>query len=188
MSAQPGTHGARSLRPTPHELARRALFAFLLTFILARTVVLLIMAGRIPNLYLFLHDTHVHHLNYGIFLLAAVGAYLLFRAPQGNAARRAAFAYGIAMALTFDEFGMWLHLGGSYWQRASIDATVVVAAVLAFIGYARSIRAFEARHIRVFITLAVAVALFGVVLYQASVRIGHLEGPRLRELELASSP
>jgi hypothetical protein len=28
------------------------------------------------------------------------------------------------MALTFDEFGMWLHLGGSYWQRASFDAVV----------------------------------------------------------------
>jgi hypothetical protein len=38
-----------------------------------------------------------------------VGAYLLFRAPAGNSARRAAFAYGIAMALTFDKFGMWLH-------------------------------------------------------------------------------
>jgi hypothetical protein len=188
MSAHPGTNGARSQSPTPHELARRALFAFLLTFIVARTVVFLIMAQQIPNLYLFLHDTHVHHLNYGIFLLAAVGAYLLFGAPRGNAARRAAFAYGIAMGLTFDEFGMWLHLGGSYWQRASIDATVVVAAMLAFIGYARSIRTFEARHVRVFIALAVAVALFALVLYQASVRIGHLEGPRLRELELASSP
>jgi hypothetical protein len=186
MSAQPVTPAR--LKPTPHELARRALFAFLLTFILARTLVFLIMARRIPNLYLFLHDTHVHHLNYGIFLLAGVGAYLLLRAPQGEAARRAAFAYGIAMALTFDEFGMWLHLGGSYWQRASIDAMVVVAAALAFIGYARSIRTFEARHIRAFIALAVALLVFGVVLYQASVRIGALEGPRLQELELASSP
>ena len=188
MSAQPDMQGARRLRPTAHELARRALFAFLLTFILARTLVLLIMARRIPNLYLFLRDTHVHHLNYGIFLLAGIGAYLLFRAPAGDAARRAAFAYGIAMALTFDEFGMWLHLGGSYWQRASIDATVVVAAALALVGYARSIRRFEARHVRAFIALAVALVLFAAVLYQASVRIGNLEGPRLRELELASSP
>ena len=32
-----------------------------------------------PNLYFFLHGTHVHHLNYGIFLLAAVcGRRLLF--------------------------------------------------------------------------------------------------------------
>jgi hypothetical protein len=184
----PGTPRSDSPQPTPHELARRALFAFLLTFILARTLVFLIMARRIPNLYFFLHDTHVHHLNYGIFLLAAVGAYLLFKMPTGDAARRAAFAYGIAMALTFDEFGMWLHLGGSYWQRASVDATLVVAAMFAFVAYARSIRTFEARHLRMFIALAVALALFGVVLYQTSMRIGHLEGPRLLELELASSP
>ncbi len=174
--------------PTPHELARRALLAFVLTFVLARTVVFLIMARRIPNLYLFLSSTHVHHLNYGIFLLAAVGAYLLFRAPTGDAARRAAFAYGIAMGLTFDEFGMWLHLGGSYWQRASIDATVVVAAVLAFIAFARSIKTFEARHVRAFVALGLALVVFAVVLYRASVVLGHVAGPRLQELELASSP
>jgi hypothetical protein len=174
--------------PTADELARRALLAFLLTFILARTVVLLIMARRIPNMYLFLSSTHVHHLNYGIFLLAAVGAYLLFRAPAGDAARRAAFAYGIAMGLTFDEFGMWLHLGGSYWQRASIDATVVVAAALAFIAFARSIETFEARHVRAFIALGLALVLFTVVLYRVSIDIGHIAGPRLQALELASSP
>ncbi len=174
--------------PTAHELARRALFAFIVTFIAARITVLLIMARRIPNLYFFLSDTHVHHLNYGIFLLAAVGAYTLLATPAARAARRAAFVYGIAMALTFDEFGMWLHLGGSYWQRASVDATVVIAALLAFIAYARSIRTLERRHIRIFLLLGAAVVVFGVVLYDVSSRLGHLEGPRLRQLELESSP
>jgi hypothetical protein len=174
--------------PPPHELARRALLAFMLTFILARITVLLIMARRIPNLYFFLSDTHVHHLNYGIFLLAAVGAYTLMATPGAAAARRAAFLYGIAMALTFDEFGMWLHLGGSYWQRASVDATVVVAALLAFIAYARSIEKFEARHKRAFIALGVALVVFVAVLYYASESLGNVAGPRLRELELASSP
>ena len=170
------------------ELARRALLAFLLTFMVARTLVFLIMAGSIPNMYLFLRNTHVHHLNYGIFLLAAVGAWLLLWAPSGAARRRAAFAYGIAMGLTFDEFGMWLHLGGSYWQRASIDATVVVAAVLALLAYARSIRTLEKRHIRAFVALAVVLVIFAVALHAAAVRIGSLAGPRLQQLELASSP
>lgn len=179
---------AQPTAPGVDELARRALLAFVLTFILARTMVFLIMARRVPNLYLFLSGTHVHHLNYGIFLLAAVGAYLLLRAPTGKSARRAAFAYGIAMALTFDEFGMWLHLGGSYWQRASVDATVVVAAVLALLAYARSIRRFEARHARASIVLALALLLFGVVLYDASAHLANLAGPPLHDLELASSP
>jgi hypothetical protein len=173
---------------TTDQLARRALLAFVITFVLARVLVLLIMSRRIPNLYLFLGETHVHHLNYGIFLLAGIGAYLLFGAPTGNRARYAAFVYGIAMALTFDEFGMWLHLGGSYWQRASVDAIIVVAAVLAWIGFARSLRTFEARHVRAFIAIAVAVIIFAVVLYDASLHLGSLEGPRLRELEFASSP
>jgi hypothetical protein len=173
---------------TPHQLARRALLAFLLTFMLARTVVFLIMSRRIPNMYLFLSNTHVHHLNYGIFLLAGVSAYLLFRAPRGAAACRAALAWGVAMALTFDEFGMWLHLGGSYWQRVSVDATVVVAALLALIAYARSIRRFESHHVKAFAALAVALLLFAVALFDASERIGNLAGPPLRALELASSP
>jgi hypothetical protein len=188
MSAEETRRPASAGAPTPHEQARRALLAFLVTFMLARTLVLLIMARRIPNMYLFLRDTHVHHLNYGIFLLALVAGYLLLRRPSGEAARRVAFAYGIAMALTFDEFGMWLHLGGSYWQRASVDAIVVVAGVLALIAYARTIKRFEAHHVRAAIVLGVALLLFAFVLYDASMYLGTLAGPRLRELELDSSP
>jgi hypothetical protein len=170
------------------QLARLALLGFIFTFIAARTVVLLIMSHRMPNLYFFLHGTHVHHLNYGIFLLAGVGAYLLFCVRDARALRLAALGYGIAMALTFDEFGMWLHLGGSYWQRASVDAIIVVAAVLALIAFATAIRNFEARHVRAFIALCIALAAFAVVLYDTSLTIGRVEGPRLEALELSSSP
>lgn len=170
------------------QLARRALFGFILTFIAARTVVLLIMSHRMPNLYFFLRGTHVHHLNYGIFLLAGVGAYLLFRTPAGKDLRIAALAYGIAMALTFDEFGMWLHLGGSYWQRASVDAVILVAAVLALIAFAPAIRSFESRHLKASVAILIALVAFGAVVYDASLQIGRLEGPRLEALELSSSP
>src|SRR5205807_9433218 len=115
MTTEHATH-----RATAHRLARRSLFSFVLTFLVARAAVFLIMARRIPNLYFFLQGTHVHHLNYGIFLLAVVGGYALFGRPVGRAADLTALGYGFAMALTFAESGMWLHLGGSYWQRASI--------------------------------------------------------------------
>jgi len=180
--------GPDTATPDSAQLGRLALFGFILTFIATRTVVLLIMSHRMPNLYFFLRGTHVHHLNYGIFLLAGVGAYLLFRTRGAQGLRLAAVAYGIAMALTFDEFGMWLHLGGSYWQRASVDAIIVVAAVLGFIGFASAIRSFESRHIRAFIALTVAVIAFGAVLYDTSLHVGRLEGPRLEALELSSSP
>ncbi|HEX3895637.1 MAG TPA: hypothetical protein VHW73_05470, partial [Rudaea sp.] len=83
---------------------------------------------------------------------------------------------------------MWLHLGGSYWQRASVDATIVVAAFLALIAYARSIRTFESRHFKGFLALAAAVVVFAVVTYDTALHIGALEGPRLHELESESSP
>jgi hypothetical protein len=183
MSAQDETAG-----PDSAQRARLALFGFIITFIVARTVVLLIMSHRMPNLYFFLRGTHVHHLNYGIFLLAGVSAYLLFAMPSGRNLRFAALGYGIAMALTFDEFGMWLHLGGSYWQRASVDAIVVVAALLSLIGFASALRTFESRHVKAAIALLIALSAFAVVLYDASLRIGRVEGPRLEALELSSSP
>ena len=185
MTAAPPAPPAQ---PAAAWLARRALFAFILTFTASRILVVLIMARRIPNMYFFLRGTHVHHLNYGIFLLAGVGAYLLLARPVGKRLSAAALAYGVALALTFDEFGMWLHLGGSYWQRASIDAIVVVAAVLGLIAFASDIRRYESRHFRASVAVLIALIAFGVVLYDASVKIGRVEGPRLEALEAASSP
>src|SRR5216684_1845433 len=171
---------------TSDRLARRALFSFVLTFILSRVLVFLIMSNRIPNLFLFLQGTHVHHLNYGIFLLAVVGGYSLFGRPDGRAAEFAALAYGFALALTFDEFGMWLHLGGSYWQRASVDAVIIVAALLGLVAFARSLERFESRHCWAFILLSVVLVSFGVVLIVAGEQLGDLVGPKLRELENSS--
>ena len=182
------TPDSPSRQETSDRLARRALFGFVLTFILSRVLVFLIMSRRIPNLFLFLQGTHVHHLNYGIFLLASVGAYALFRRPDGRRAEAAAIAYGIALALTFDEFGMWLHLGGSYWQRASVDAVIVVAALIGLVAFAPSLKRFESHHFWGFFVLLLAVAGFGVVVVIAGEHIGALVGPSLRELELNSSP
>src|SRR5581483_6952218 len=99
--------------------AWRVLLFFLLTFIAARITVFLIVSQRVPDIYLRVHGTHVHHLNYGIFLLAFVGGYTVLGHPSPTRMKLLSALYGIGLALTFDEFGLWLHLGGSYWQRAS---------------------------------------------------------------------
>src|SRR6058998_4272243 len=119
-------------------LARLVLLSLLLTFIVSRLVTILVTLHRMPNIYLHVRDTHVHHLNYGIFLLAGVGAWLLF--TPGPAAPAAAVIYGIGLGLTFDEFGMWLHLNGDYWQRASFDAVIVLAVALGLAGFAPQMR------------------------------------------------
>ena len=175
-------------RETAHKLARLALFSFLVTFILARVFVFLIMADAMPNLYLHLHGTHVHHLNYGIFLLSAVAGYSVFRRPTGRSAEITALLYGVAMGLTFDEFGMWLHLGGSYWQRASVDAVIVVSALFGLVAFARTLKKFESQHCWLFLALLVAVLGFVGVLYFAGNRLGDVVGPSLQDLESASSP
>lgn len=182
------TAGPTIHRETAHRLARITLFGFIVTFALSRVFVFLIMAQLIHNFYFFLGRTHVHHLNYGIFLLSAICGYSVFRRPVGRAAELVALLYGVAMGLTFDEFGMWLHLGGGYWQRASVDAVIVVAAAFAFVGFAKSIRRFESRHIWVFVILSIALITFGTVLFVAGNHLGSEYGPRLQELESASSP
>lgn len=183
MTTEPPIHKA-----TAHKLARLALFSFIVTFVVSRVFVFLIMSKAIPNFYFFLRGTHVHHLNYGIFLIASVCGYSVFRRPVGRPAEITALLYGVAMGLTFDEFGMWLHLGGSYWQRASVDAVIVVSAVFALIAFAKSLKRFESHHIWAFFILLIVLAGFGVVLFLAGNRLGDTMGPTLHNLESDSSP
>jgi hypothetical protein len=154
----------RSEESSPRRLARPILVAFLFTFMAARVLVFLIVARRIPDVYLNLGGTHVHHLNYGIFLLSGVGAYMLLGYPGPRGLRWSAVVYGIGLALTFDEFGLWLHLGGSYWQRASFDAVVVIAGLLALMAVAPAVPRFRPHHWATAAMLAVAVTVFGALL------------------------
>jgi hypothetical protein len=175
-------------RQTNRSLARIILFSFLLTFILSRIVVFLIMSRRLPDLYLHLGGTHIHHLNYGIFLLTGVGAYLLLGRPEGRQEKLVAALYGVGMGLTFDEFGMWVRLGGSYWQRASVDAVGVLAAVFALIAYAPKLRDFRPRHWWVTVGIGVVVSAFFVMLVESFQFAHKVIGPKLYQIESTSPP
>src|SRR3989442_2822454 len=112
-----------------HVLARKVWAAFAFTFVLSRIIVFLIMSGRIPDVHSHFRGTHLHHLNYGIVLLAGVGALLLFNRPTGRWLSVTSVLYGVGLALTFDEFGMWLHLNADYWQRASFASVAVIGSL-----------------------------------------------------------
>lgn len=167
-------------------LARRALASFVVTFLLVRILVLLIMSRRVPDLYVHVGQTHVHHLNFGIVLLAAIGAWLLLAppAPGGGGSKLAALLYGIGLALTFDEFGMWLHLGGGYWQRASYDAVIIVAALLGLVAFAPKLRKLRPRG---WILATTIVTLLGLLAALAIERSQHAQSS-LKELELRGPP
>ncbi|MEO8361728.1 MAG: hypothetical protein ABI672_16965 [Vicinamibacteria bacterium] len=156
-------------------LARRALFAFTLTFTLTRILVFLIMTRRLPDFYLHLGGTHVHHLNYGIFLLAGVGAHLLFAPGRRPGLNVTATLYGVGLALTFDEFGMWLHLGGAYWQRASFDAVIVLGALLALAAFAPPPSVWRASHARAALAIALSTILFYGLLVASTYMAADLE-------------
>jgi hypothetical protein len=158
-------------------LARYVLAAVVLTFVTARILVLLIMTHRLPDMFLQVGGTHVHHLNYGIFLLSGIGAYLLFRRPTGKAENLSALVYGVGLGMTFDEFGMWLHLGGPYWQRASFDAVVVIALILGLIAVAPEISRFQPKH---WIALAAIVCLL-VVFSALSAHAWSVAGEKIKE-------
>lgn len=168
---------------TSRKLARLVFVTFLLAFIASRALVILIMAKRVPDMFLHLGGTHVHHLNYGIFLLSAVGAALLFIPMTDRGKRWIAVAYGVGMALTFDEFGMWLHLGGSYWQRGSFDAVIVVLSFFGFVAFLPPWSRFRTRHWTMVASTVVAVAGFYGLLFWSMRTFGHKFAPRLLLLE-----
>jgi hypothetical protein len=176
---------ATDIRARPEAVirAREILVAFLVTFLCARILVYLIMARKIPDLYAHVGQTHVHHLNYGIFLLSFVGAFLLLAQPRGDWLTMASLMYGVGLALTFDEFGMWLHLGGSYWQRASFDAVVIIGALLGLIAAAPQLRRFRPQHWLTAGALLVLLCGFGFTVH---LWFRHAEkewGPRFEQLE-----
>jgi hypothetical protein len=170
--------------PRKH-LARIVFTTCLLTFIASRILVILIMARKMPDLFLHLGGTHVHHLNYGIFLLSAVGAILLF-VPLGEKGRQwVSFAYGFGMALTFDEFGMWVHLGGSYWQRASFDAIIVVLSLIGAIAFMPRLDRMRSHHWATAGVTVVAVATFYWMLLKSVHLAAARVGPRLHDIEVS---
>ena len=166
-----------------HRIARVVLVSFVLTFLVARLVVLLMMSRWMPDLSLALGETRVHHLSYGIIMLSAVAGYSVLVRPQGRTRTVVAALYGIALALTFDEFGLWINLGGSYWQTASITAVAIVGLCLAVLSFSPALRRLRARHWAAACVLLALLAGTTFVMARAvredTIQIGEL----LREVE-----
>lgn len=128
-------HHVRHLDVT-RAVALRTLLAFLVTFAFLRALTAIIHFHLLP-----VHDVvtrsglHIHHLFWGILLLMVTGfAALASRDPAWHL--RIAIVFGCALALTLDEFALWLRLADVYWDReglASLKAAAIAAAVLGVI-------------------------------------------------------
>jgi hypothetical protein len=69
-----------------------------------------------------------------------------------------------------------------------VDAVVVIASFLALLALAPSLDHLRSRHRWALLVLLLAILGFGAVLVVAGKEIGKIEGPRLRELEMSSTP
>ena len=87
-----------------------------------------------------MHGRHIHHMVWGISLLLLVGYLWLVEIGTGSATsarwmgRLTSILFGVAAALTLDEFALWLNLSDVYWQRQgreSYEAMALFGAVLA---------------------------------------------------------
>jgi hypothetical protein len=83
---------------------------------------------------------HIHHLVWGILLLLFSGYGWLLEVGTGSegslrwVGRLMSMTYGVAAALTLDEFALWLNLRDVYWQREgreSFEALALFGALLA---------------------------------------------------------
>jgi hypothetical protein len=112
------------------------LVTFLVTFAIVRFITHSIRDHRFTRIFhnMSAGGTHLHHLVPGIILMMISG-YLLVALPQPEFSKEPlAFFFGIGLALTLDEFALWLHLQDDYWSkqgRQSVDAVVIVATILA---------------------------------------------------------
>lgn len=146
--AQPGdpshrtvaAHYRRQIRGTGREARFLIALAFFITFGIVRFITYAIRYHWLP----FLHDNvlksglHIHHFVYGIIMLLVVG-YLALAFPERQGKRLIALSllYGIAAALTLDEFAIWLNLQDVYWARQgreSLDAVAIVATLFLIAG------------------------------------------------------
>jgi len=90
---------------------------------------------------------HIHHMVWGILLLLLVGYSWLIEVGTGSATtfrwigRLTSMLYGVAAALTLDEFALWLNLKDVYWARegrASLEALAAFGGAIAVSLFGRS--------------------------------------------------
>jgi hypothetical protein len=133
-----GLYG-RHLSDCKRERAFLSAVGFTTAFAAARGITHSIRAGIGPFHNLSEGGTHLHHSTFGIFGLLGVGYLWTYRwgigpEPGGRwPSRISSTLYGVASALTLDEFALWLDLHDDYWDkqgRKSIDAVALFGGLL----------------------------------------------------------
>jgi hypothetical protein len=132
------------IRATIPDRPRQRMFiasvAFVITFVGARILVMLIRAHVGPFQWVVVGGRHIHHLVWGILILLLVGYGWLLDLGRSHSplsiffSRLMSVSYGVGAALTLDEFALWLNLEpDAYWTREgrlNIDAIILFGSLL----------------------------------------------------------
>lgn len=109
-----------------------ALASFVLTFLVTRTVVRMIRAGRGPFRDVTPGGLHIHHVVPGVILTVVGGFGAVGSGRHGWAAGVFAVLFGMGAGLVLDEFALIVHLDDVYWTeegRRSVEVVVLAAAL-----------------------------------------------------------
>jgi hypothetical protein len=100
-----------------------ASLGFFTTALVVRAITIAIHHDIGPFHDVSMRGRHIHHLVWGILLLLLVGYMWLIEVGTGATAsahwsgRLTSMLFGVASALTLDEFALWLNLRDVYWER-----------------------------------------------------------------------
>ncbi|MCX4991439.1 MULTISPECIES: hypothetical protein [unclassified Streptomyces] len=110
-----------------------ALASFVLTFVVTRSIVRLIRAGKGPFGNVKAGDLHIHHVVPGVVLTVIGGFGAVASSRYGFWPCVCAVVFGIGAGLVLDEFALILHLDDVYWTEAgrkSVEVVVVTASLV----------------------------------------------------------
>jgi hypothetical protein len=117
-----------------------ASLGFFVTVLVVRALTLAIRYDIGPFHDISMNGRHIHHLVWGILLLLLVGYSWLIEVGTGASSstqwtgRLTSMLFGVAAALTLDEFALWLNLRDVYWEREgreSFEALALFGGLLA---------------------------------------------------------
>src|ERR1035438_281810 len=121
------------LAETRRERLFLASVGFFTAALVVRCVTLAIHANFGPFHDVSMGGRHIHHLVWGILLLLFSGYIWLLELGTGMEGtfrwlgRLVSVLYGVAAALTLDEFALWLNLRDVYWEREGRESFEAMA-------------------------------------------------------------
>ena len=106
---------------------------FFTTALVVRAITIAIHHDIGPFHDVSMRGRHIHHLVWGILLLLLVGYAWLIELGTGASSssrwmgRLTSMLFGVAAALTLDEFALWLNLRDVYWEREGRESYEALA-------------------------------------------------------------